>query len=252
MSFTIDRYAYLTSPLHRWEPRAKLVGLLALIFAFGTVQQLTVLPWMVLVTVGLYGLSRLPWAFGLNQLRYPGAFMVMVVILVPFAGGETVLWQWGALRLTAEGCWMVVRVGVRFFSIVTLSVVLFGTTPLTKTLRAMRSLGIPSLLVDMALLTYRYLQEFNNTRRTMQQAMRLRGFQGDRLSIRSLRHWAQLAGSLLVRSYDRATRVYVAMLLRGYGQQWQGKSLGWRGIDRRSWLAMGGMGAIAIAFVWFG
>ena len=147
---------------------------------------------------------------------------------------------------------MVVRVGTRFFCIVTLSVVLFGTTPLRKMLEAMRSLGIPPLLVDMALLTDRHLQEFDRTRRTMQQAMRLRGFRGDRLSRRTLRLWAQLAGSLLVRSYDRATRVYVAMILRGYGQQWQQKSLGWRGIDRYSWIATMVTGGAAIAFVWFG
>lgn len=219
MSFNIDRYAHLRSPLHRWEPRAKLIGLLALIFAFGSVQNVRVLPVMVAIAFLLYGRSRLPWRFGLNQLRYPGIFIAMVVLLVPFAGGETVLWQWGILRLSQEGLITVLRVGVRFLAIVTLTVILFGTTPLTQNLRAMRSLGLPPLLVDMALLTYRYLQEFDGNRRRMQQAMALRGFgyQGGGFSRRTLRCYAQLASSLLIRSYDQATRVYQAMILRGYG-----------------------------------
>ncbi|MEA5419598.1 cobalt ECF transporter T component CbiQ [Spirulina sp. CCNP1310] len=219
MSFNIDRYAHLRSPLHRWEPRAKLIGLLALIFAFGSVQNVRVLPVMVAIALLLYGRSRLPWRFGLAQLRYPGIFIAMVVLLVPFAGGETVLWQWGILRLSQEGLLTVVRVGVRFLAIVTVTVILFGTTPLAQNLRAMRSLGLPPLLVDMALLTYRYLQEFDGNRRRMQQAMALRGFGygGSRLSRRTLRCYAQLASSLLIRSYDQATRVYQAMILRGYG-----------------------------------
>ncbi|TVQ64786.1 MAG: cobalt ECF transporter T component CbiQ [Spirulina sp. DLM2.Bin59] len=243
MSFNIDRYAHLHSPLHRWEPRAKLIGLLALIFAFGSVQNVRVLPVMVAIALLLYGRSHLPWRFGLAQLRYPGIFIAMVVLLVPFAGGETVLWHWGILRLSQEGLLTVVRVGVRFLAIVTLTVILFGTTPLAQNLRAMRSLGLPPLLVDMALLTYRYLQEFDGNRRRMQQAMALRGFGsgGNRLSRRTLRCYAQLASSLLIRSYDQATRVYQAMILRGYGAIQ--RPPGDEQISLRSW------GATAIALM---
>ncbi len=252
MSFNIDRYAHLCSPLHRWEPRAKLIGLLALIFAFGSVQNLMLLPVMVAIALLLYGRSQLPWRFGLTQLRYPGIFIAMVVLLVPFAGGETVLWQWGMLRLSQEGLFTVLRVGVRFFCIVTLTVILFGTTPLAQNLRAMRSLGLPPLLVDMALLTYRYLQEFDGNRRRMQQAMALRGFGyrgGKRLSRRTLRCYAQLASSLLIRSYDQATRVYQAMILRGYGVQGQPQQI--PRISLASWggtaIALIVAGGVAIA-----
>lgn len=241
MSFNIDRYAHLRSPLHRWEPRAKLIGLLALIFAFGSVQNVRVLPVMGTIALFLYGRSRLPWRFGLAQLRYPGIFIAMVVLLVPFAGGETVLWQWGILRLSQEGLLTVLRVGGRFLAIVTLTVILFGTTPLAQNLRAMRSLGLPPLLVDMALLTYRYLQELDGNRRRMQQAMALRGFRSDRFSRRTLRCYAQLASSLLIRSYDQATRVYQAMILRGYGAIHQPQ--GHEKIPLTSW------GATAIALI---
>ena len=36
----IDRYAGLSSPLHRWEPRAKLVAILCLIFSVVLIPNL--------------------------------------------------------------------------------------------------------------------------------------------------------------------------------------------------------------------
>ena len=82
----------------------------------------------------------------------------------------------------------------------------------------MRSLRLPDVMVDMSLLSYRYLEEFGKTRHTMQNAMQVRGFKGDRCSRDTLQVLSGLVGSLLIRSYDRSERVNQAMRLRGYGQ----------------------------------
>ncbi|MGD9146932.1 MAG: energy-coupling factor transporter transmembrane component T, partial [Anaerolineae bacterium] len=73
-------------------------------------------------------------------------------------------------------------------------------------------------LADMTLLSYRYLFEIGGDLSRMETAMRLRGFGAHRLSARGLGILAALAGSILVRSYERSDRVYHAMMLRGYGQ----------------------------------
>ena len=57
----------------------------------------------------------------------------------------------------------------------------------------------------------------------MQRAMKLRGFQPKNISRRNLQVFAQLTGSILVRSYERSLRIYQAMILRGYGYQPQNK-----------------------------
>ena len=46
MNLWIDEYAHLDSPLHRWNPRGKLLGLFALIFAFSLVSDVRFLPVM--------------------------------------------------------------------------------------------------------------------------------------------------------------------------------------------------------------
>jgi cobalt/nickel transport system permease protein len=82
----------------------------------------------------------------------------------------------------------------------------------------MRALGLPLIMVDMALLAFRYLHELGQDLSRMLTSMRLRGFRQHSFSPAGLKTFAWLSGSLLVRSYERSEWVYRAMILRGYGQ----------------------------------
>ena len=219
MKLALDRYAYLDSPLHRWQQGSKLIGLLSLIFAFAFVQNVWLLPIMVSITGILFILSEIPVSFLMTRLRYPSWFILAVIILLPFVSGSTPIFEWGYLTIKAEGCWQALLVSVRFFCILTVSLILFGTAPFLNSIKAMRSLGLPSAIVDMTLLSYRYLEELGEMLTTMQRAMKLRGFRPKNMSRRNLKIFAQLTGSILVRSYERSLRIYQAMILRGYGYQ---------------------------------
>ncbi|MGB5633286.1 MAG: cobalt ECF transporter T component CbiQ [Waterburya sp.] len=219
MKLVLDRYAYLDSPLHRWKQGYKLVGLLSLIFAFAFIQNVWLLPIMILITYILFTVSRIPLSFLIKRLRYPSCFILAVVILLPFISGNSPIFQLGYLTIKEEGCWQALLISVRFFCILTVSLVLFGTAPFLSSIKAMRSLGLPRVIVDMTLLSYRYLEELGETLTTMQRAMRLRGFQSKRFNRRNLEVFAQLTGSILIRSYERSLRIYQAMILRGYGSQ---------------------------------
>ncbi|MEJ2734860.1 MAG: cobalt ECF transporter T component CbiQ [Anaerolineae bacterium] len=224
MNLAVDAYAHLDSPLHRWEPRVKLVGLMALIFAFSFVRQLPLLPAMLLVTAALYAASHLPLSYLLTRLRYPGSFLLIMAVVLPFLSGSTVLFQIGPLALRLEGSLELLRILVKFVCILTIGLVLFGSGPFLSAIKAMRALGLPPILADMTLLAYRYLFEIGGDLSRMQTAMRLRGFKAHYLSGRGLAVLASLAGSILVRSYERSDRVYHAMMLRGYGQVPRGAS----------------------------
>lgn len=218
MNLGLDEHAHLDSPLHRWEPRNKLVGLMALIFAFSFVQDLRLLPAMLAATAALYVLSRLPVSFLLTRLRAPGFFLLFVAILLPFFSGSTVLVRIGPLALRQEGCLELLPILAKFVSILTVGLVLFGTAPFLTTIKAMRALGLPAILADMTLFSYRYIYEIGNDLQTMETAMGLRGFRARRPGSRTLGVLASLAGSILVRSYERSDRIYKAMILRGYGR----------------------------------
>lgn len=245
MRWEIDEFASLKSPLHQWEPRCKLIGLLAIAFAFATIKNLSLVPGMLTVTLLLYVASRLPIAFWTSRIRYPGGMLLAIVLLLPLISGQTILWQWGGLSLRQEGVMAMLLIVGRFLSIVTISLIWLGTAPFLVTVRSMRAIGLPLILTDLLLLSYRYVFELSASLTQMQQAMRLRGFSLKR----PRRDWPRIAaliGTLLIRSYEQADRVYQAMRLRGYGQPVR---LALPAIDRASRLKLVAALLIAIGFV---
>jgi len=217
MKIGIDEFNHLDSPLHHWDPRCKLIGLIILIFAFSFVRDLRMLAAMVALTVVIYIASRLPFSFLLSRMRYPSIFLIVLIIILPFVSGETILASIGPLDLREEGLLSALLIALRFVSILTIGLVLFGTAPLLTTIKAMRALGLPGILTDMTFLFLRYLHEIGSNLHRMQISMTLRGFRQGRFSKNALRTLAWLSGSILIRSYEQSDSVYKAMILRGYG-----------------------------------
>jgi len=213
----IDEYSNLDSPLHRWELRCKLIGFIILIFAFSFVRDLFMLLAMIAVTIAIYFISRLPVSFMLRRLRYPSFFLLAMVLILPFTSGQSIVMSLGPFDLRQEGLFSVLLIAIRFLSILTIGSVLFGTAPFLTTIKAMRALGLPAIMSDMVLLSFRYLHEIGSDLQKMQLAAKLRGFHHHRFSFRSLSVPAWLSGSILVHSYERSEWVYKAMILRGYG-----------------------------------
>ena len=270
----IETYIAGRSPLHVWTPQLKILSLGLLMFAFAATRHLALVLPMVVTTAFLYWLSGLPLTFWLKRLRYPGLFILMVVLILPLTSGESILWRWGLLAIRQEGLMAAALVVSRFVCILTLGFILLGTTPFVTLLRSLRSLGLPALLVDMTLLAYRYLFETVDMLGTMQQSMRLRGFghvpqsrhqsrqqpeqhskrrsrrqSGRRLlAVRKadIQRLAGLLGTLLIRSYERAERIYTAMRLRGYGRLSRPPAL--PKSNTGSWSLTCVTAAIAIAF----
>ncbi|MFC2033094.1 energy-coupling factor transporter transmembrane component T family protein [Chloroflexota bacterium] len=196
----IDEYSHLGSPFHRWELRCKLIGFIILIFAFSFVRDLFILLVMLAVTVIIYFISRLPVSFLLRRLRYPSFFLLAMVLILPFISGQTIIMSLGPFDLRQEGLFSVLLIAIRFLSILTIGLVLFGTAPFLTTIKAMNALGLPAIMSDMVLLSFRYLHEIGSDLRKMQIAAKLRGFHHHRFSFRSLSVPAWLSGSILVTS----------------------------------------------------
>lgn len=203
------------SLLSRWEARLKLPGLLILIFSFAIVQDLRLLAPLIITAALVYYLSGLPISYLFSRLKLPGFFLLAIAIILPFWSGQTVLWQLGPLALRLEGLLGLLLIATKFIGILTVAVALFATTPLAQVTVVLRSLGIPWLLTDLLLFTYRYIFQLARDLQRMRTAARLRGFVGG--SLFSLKTLAHITGSMLVRSHAQSERVFQAMALRGYG-----------------------------------
>lgn len=245
----IDDYAHLPSPLHRWQARIKLIGLMILIFSIAFVQSIEVAPIFLLIALLLYALAGMPWSFLFSRLRAPGIFLLMVGVIFPFFSGETVIVEWGFVHLYQEGLLLFLLIAAKFVSILTLAILLFGTSPVLATIRAMQELGFPAILVDMLLMTYRYLFEIGHDFRKMQLAMRMKNFAPKTFEMKTLNQFASLAGTMLIRSYERSEKIYRAMILRGYGVNEANLRAQKTPATRFDWLWLGICGVLSVGIL---
>ena len=97
---------------------------------------------------------------------------------------------------------------------------------------ALGRLGVPRPFVVQLLLLYRYLCVMTEEASRLTRARELRGF-GKPLAMRV---FMSLIGHLLLRSWERAERIYFAMCARGFaGDLPTGKSSVW---ERTEWIAL--------------
>jgi cobalt/nickel transport system permease protein len=138
-------------------------------------------------------------------------------------------WLIGPLRLSPHGAVWLGRVVGKTVAIVLLVVVLLETTTMSELGRAAVAIRIPRPLVHLFLLSQRYVfliaEEFGRLRT----ALRVRGFRS-RTTGHGYRTIGHVAGTLLVRSHDRASRVHAAMSCRGFTGQFRTLN-----VDRTGW-----------------
>lgn len=226
----IDRYAYRDSPIHRLDPRAKVLAVLAYSIALISVGRHELpSPWLVLFPAVLLLWGGIPLGFVLRQIAYTSPFVLSLVLLSP-------VFDRAPVRLTESttmaGGWITaVSVLLRFAMGMAALIGLASTTPFPRLLRGIELLGVPRLLVTQLRFLYRYLFLL------IDQVMHLKLARRARDAGRGPRGWrwraaAGMIGTLFIRTLETAEQVHRAMLARGYdGTIRLLRPLRWRGAD---------------------
>jgi cobalt/nickel transport system permease protein len=97
---------------------------------------------------------------------------------------------------------------------------LTSAVPFHRVCRALGEFHVPEVLVTQLMLLYRYISVLQEEALSMQKARDMRAFGGRG---RDMGTTASLIGSLLLRSTDRAERIYRAMVARGFGGRVTGR-----------------------------
>ncbi|MEA3488665.1 MAG: cobalt ECF transporter T component CbiQ [Euryarchaeota archaeon] len=211
----IDKYSALDSPMHRFDPRAKIVAFIFLIFAVVLVPNLK-LAFIALIGAILFLIaSKLPLRFALQHIKWVFLFVVPFVIIMPFTVSGTELFSFYGLTMTYEGLEYGILVAVRAISAVILVLPMIATTRFDITIKALGELKMPNMLVQMFMFTYRYIFVFVVEFQRTWRAMAARGFQL-KTNLYALKTIGRALGMLFVRSYERGDRVYQALRARGY------------------------------------
>lgn len=198
--------------IHRRHPLAKLVvtvGFLMSVISFDKYEISNLIPF-VFYPILLIILSEISAVPIIKKILMVEPFIIALGIFNPIFDRQIV--SIGYITISA-GWLAFLSILIKCSLTVAAVVLLLATTGMEKLAAALRMLHIPRIFVLQLLLTYRYISLLAEEAGRLLRAHELRtpGHKGVAPAA-----WGSLAGGLLLRSFDRAQRVYQAMCMRGF------------------------------------
>ena len=209
----MDTMAAADSPVHRLHPLCKLlVTVFYIVVAVSCPKyNITGLAVLLLYPTLMFQAANIPVRLCFYRLRIVLPLVCAVGIANPFLDHTPMLCL-GNCVITG-GVFSMLTLMLKGIFALMASFLLIATTPMDTLCAALRKLRVPSVLVTLLLLTYRYIGVMLKEVSVMTQAYKLRapGQKGIHISA-----WGSFLGQLLLRSMDRAEELYSSMQLRGF------------------------------------
>ncbi|WP_415713736.1 cobalt ECF transporter T component CbiQ [Maridesulfovibrio sp.] len=210
-----EPFAYGNSIIHSMHPGFRLAC--AFIFSLAGALVTDITPACCVLLAGvIYALSALlSFKLLLKRLVVINFFILFLWIFLPFSRPGTPLFNIGPFTATLEGIIYTAVITLKSNGIILAVTALIATMPVQTLGAGMQTLKFPDKLCRLLLFSWRYVHVMIMEYTRMRRAAAMRGFT-PRSSARTYRTYAWLMGMLLVRSLDRAERVWQAMLCRGF------------------------------------
>jgi len=226
---TIEALATQDSPIHRLDPRAKVVTTFAFLITVVSYDKyaLSAMIPLALYPVAIMSLAQLPPGFLVRKLLWASPFALAIGLFNPWLDRATVV-QLGTLEIS--GGWVsYASILLRFLFTLSAALLLIGSTSLNDVCLALARLKAPRVFTVQLMLLFRYLFVLAHEAARTLRAWSLRATAARRISWRL---FTLLSGRLLLRALDRAHHIYSAMLSRGFdGEIRSSRPLHFRGAD---------------------
>jgi cobalt ECF transporter T component CbiQ len=250
-SMQADRLASAGGLMQHVDPRAKVVGILALISAVALARKPGAVAMILAGSVLLALVSRLPLrdiaarAWG-GTLVFTLALAVPALFLTP---GRVIARGPAGLEMTETGARTAMMLVLRVETAVTLALILVISTPWARVLRALRVLHIPLVFVVILEMTNRFIHVLLQTAHEMFESRRSRRV-GTLPAAEARRAMAWSGGVLLSKSLAISDEVYLAMQSRGFRGEL--RVLDEPRMRARDWAWLGAFAIATTAAVWWG
>ncbi len=239
------------TPLHGTDGRVKTVLFLAAAILASTLSDWRLALGLWLGATALFASLRLGLRDLLVRLAIPLGVAWVVFLSVLFTYGHHPLFSINLdfFTLTAwrEGAMRGLLLFNRIMAAVTFGTLLAFSTPMIEILETLRLLKIPGVVIDIADMMHRYIFILQDTAVTMRRAQ-LSRMCDDGSWLQRVGDVGRMASGVLIKSLDRGTRIYAAMLARGYSEDSAEMSFFTRPISNRDKL-VGGLGAALLALI---
>lgn len=218
--FYIDEYSDLESPLHRLDPRVKIITFFSfvLFIIFTSPRSYFTFFLYGCVLCALIGLSRIPWRFVLAHSLVIVPFVLMVAVFIPFLkkGQVAGAYSFGSINLTVtyDGLIVFWNILVKSYLSIICVIIMMASTKFTNFLRALEKMRTPKIFTMILSFMYRYVFVIIDELMEMRQAKEARSIGGTKWFHTKV--LANMLGVLFIRAYEQGEAVYLAMCARGF------------------------------------
>lgn len=214
------------SPVHRLDPRTKILAMIAYIVLVFLVRAMPVFAVPLLFVLGALLASGVPARYALSSLR-PMRWLIAFMFLINlfFTQGDRVLFSWWIIRVTAEGLRQAVFISLRLILLVAgTSLLTLTTSPIALTdglerlLKPLKRIRFPAHeLAMMMTIALRFIPTLLEETERIRKAQMARGadFETGGLLARA-RAMVPLLVPLFVSAFRRADELAMAMESRCY------------------------------------
>jgi cobalt/nickel transport system permease protein len=241
-----ETFTYGDSPIHRLDPRLKIVFATVFSFTVAVSEGFDTLTAALTASSLLVALGRFKSSQVAKRLFVVNGLILFLWLIIPWTFKGEPLFRIGPLTVTQEGVLLAARISIKSNAIVLAFIALVASTSITKLGHALDCLRLPAKIVHLLLMTYRYIFVILDEYERLVRSARIRGFE-PRTNMHTYKTYAYLIGMLFVRAAARAERVQQAMLCRGFKGKYY--CLSRFSFSRLDWIALALMGAVVTSLI---
>jgi cobalt/nickel transport system permease protein len=210
-----EPFAIGDSMIHRLDPRIR-VGLNVLYaFVVALAYQFPVLIGALIVSLLLIAISRVSLREVFGKIVIVNAMVLLLWLVLPFTFDGKILARIGSFDVYLPGVILAAQITLKSNAILLAFIALVSTMSLATLGHTLHRLKVPTKMVYLLLMTYRYIFVIEQEYLRLIRATKIRGFRPG-TNTNTYRTYAYVIGMLFVRAAARAERVHQAMLCRGF------------------------------------
>ena len=210
-----EAWAKGDSFFHRASPQLKIIGAVCFCFALASCQQWqAVLLGLCFAFLGVL-FTRIPLVSLFKRLLFVNIFTLVCWLTLPVTVHGTTVAHLSFFSISKEGIALATLITLKTNGLVLAFIALLGTSTIADVGHGLKCLKIPSKFCLLLLFSYRYIFVIHDEYKRLQRAALFRSFKPT-TSMHTYQTYGNIFGMTLVKGWQRAGRVQDAMLLRGF------------------------------------
>lgn len=211
----LEKFSEGYSFLHRADPRFKIIIFILFSVLCATASGLKIPLLCLVYSLILLLIGKLKLKPLTSRLFVANSFIAFIWFFIPLSYNQAPYLEIGVLKISQEGLFYALSITLKCNAIILSTIALLSTSSVFSLAHAMLHLKMPTKLVTVFFLFYRYISVIHDEYLRIRKAAILRGFV-PKNNIHTYKTFAYIIGGMLIKSYERAEEIYKAMLCRGF------------------------------------